>query len=340
MKKIIAVLVVCVLTVKTIFAQDPHFSQFFVSPLTLNPAFTGKFDGDLRVAGNHRDQWPVLKNVFVTQTVSVDMPIMRARTGTDRLGIGLLAINDKTAGGALTGTDVALSLAYHKSLDEEEYNTLGIGFQAAYSQRRLDLSKLRFENELTSTGDFVLDPSNPDRQNVSANINYLNLNAGVLFSGSSDGENNYYLGVSMYNINRPKESFKNGNYVRASRVTFQGGGSFPLSDVLTMHGSAMINTQAGSSEIVAGIAVSANAAPYAPQPTNVYLGSFVRVGDAVIPYMGLEFGGFRFGASYDINMFSQTKSVRSITRNRGGIEVSLIYIRRPVEHKSIPCPKF
>ena len=25
-------------------AQDPHFSQFFSSPLTLNPAFTGKFN--------------------------------------------------------------------------------------------------------------------------------------------------------------------------------------------------------------------------------------------------------------------------------------------------------
>jgi Type IX secretion system membrane protein PorP/SprF len=37
-------------------AQDPHFSQFFASPLTLNPAFTGKFDGQVRLAANHRDQ--------------------------------------------------------------------------------------------------------------------------------------------------------------------------------------------------------------------------------------------------------------------------------------------
>ncbi len=28
-------------------AQDPHFSQFFASPLTLNPAFTGKFNGTM-----------------------------------------------------------------------------------------------------------------------------------------------------------------------------------------------------------------------------------------------------------------------------------------------------
>jgi type IX secretion system PorP/SprF family membrane protein len=340
MKKLLAAWVMVMLTVKTVMAQDPHFSQFFVSPLTLNPAFTGKFDGDFRVAGNHRDQWPVLQNVFVTQTVSVDMPIMRGRLGADRLGIGLLAINDKTAGGALNGTDFAFSTSFHKALDEDEFNTLGIGFQAAYSQRRLDLSKLRFENELTSTGDFVLDPGNPDRQNVQASINYLNLNAGVLFSGSTDGTNNYYVGVSMYNINRPKESFTNGNYVRPSRITIQGGGYLPLSDVLTLHGSAMFNSQAGSSEIVAGMALAANASPYSNQPTNVYFGSWVRVGDALIPYMGLEAAGFRFGASYDINMFSSTKSVRSVTRNKGGIEVSLIYIKRKPEQKGLPCPKF
>ncbi|HOA38555.1 MAG TPA: type IX secretion system membrane protein PorP/SprF, partial [Flavihumibacter sp.] len=35
-------------------AQDPHFSQFFASPLTLNPAYTGKFNGTVRVSGNYR----------------------------------------------------------------------------------------------------------------------------------------------------------------------------------------------------------------------------------------------------------------------------------------------
>ena len=53
-------------------AQDPAFSQFFASPLTLNPALTGKFNGTLRVAGNYRNQWPQINNAFVTSTISVD----------------------------------------------------------------------------------------------------------------------------------------------------------------------------------------------------------------------------------------------------------------------------
>ena len=49
-------------------AQDPHFSQFFSSPLTLNPAFTGKFNGTWRLAANHRDQWPSIPKAYVTSS--------------------------------------------------------------------------------------------------------------------------------------------------------------------------------------------------------------------------------------------------------------------------------
>jgi predicted porin len=60
------------------------------------------------------------------------------------------------------------------------------------------------------------------------------------------------------------------------------------------------------------------------------------VNDAVIPYVGLEFGGFRLGASYDVNI----SSLKTASQSRGGIEISLIYINFPVGNKGIPCPRF
>jgi len=60
-------------------AQDPGFSQFFASPLTLNPALTGKFNGVVRVAGNYRNQWPTINNAFITSTISVDAPILTGK---------------------------------------------------------------------------------------------------------------------------------------------------------------------------------------------------------------------------------------------------------------------
>jgi len=68
MRKFLLAMICCAL-LKTASAQDPNFSQFFVSPLTLNPALTGKFDGNFRIAGNYRDQWPAISKAFVTSTI-------------------------------------------------------------------------------------------------------------------------------------------------------------------------------------------------------------------------------------------------------------------------------
>ena len=79
MKKLLSTLTLCVALVTMSNAQDPNFSQFFASPLTLNPALTGKFDGVYRVAGNYRNQWPTINNAFVTKTASIDIGILKNR---------------------------------------------------------------------------------------------------------------------------------------------------------------------------------------------------------------------------------------------------------------------
>jgi hypothetical protein len=37
--------------------QDIHFSQYYASPLSLNPANTGNYDGDWRLMNSYRQQW-------------------------------------------------------------------------------------------------------------------------------------------------------------------------------------------------------------------------------------------------------------------------------------------
>jgi hypothetical protein len=62
----------------------------------------------------------------------------------------------------------------------------------------------------------------------------------------------------------------------------------------------------------------------------------MRVNDAIIPYLGLEIGGLRIGATYDVNI----SGLKSATNSAGGAEFSIIYIKRPPESKGIPCPRF
>ena len=54
------------------FAQDIHFSQFNNSPLNLNPAQTGLFNGDWRFVGNLRNQWSSVPVPYRTFSLSTD----------------------------------------------------------------------------------------------------------------------------------------------------------------------------------------------------------------------------------------------------------------------------
>ena len=330
------VLFICtLLLVILVKAQDPHFSQFFASPLTLNPAFTGKFDGTWRVAANHRDQWPSIPKAYVTSSASVDFAILKDRIPAgDVFGIGFSGLSDQSADAALKLNYGSLSMSYHKALDEDGFNTIGAGFQATYTSAILDFSKLTFEDQLSQNGF-----TNPTAENLSNgnSQNYFDVNAGILYSGSTNGINNYYAGASVYHINKPSLSFIDKTWNLSSRITVHGGGSFSVGDNLSLSTSAIFQFQNKTTETVIGGALSTNVNNDPLNPTSVFAGSWIRFGDAIIPYIGIEISGLRIGASYDIN----TSKLKAATASRGGSEFSLIYIKKPSTNgKGIPCPKF
>ena len=77
-------------------------------------------------------------------------------------------------------------------------------------------------------------------------------------------------------------------------------------------------------------------------PVNFYLGSWVRfsnVNDAIIPYVGLDYGSFNLGMTYDVNV----SAFKTASQGRGGIEISLIYIKKPSQEdrsRQVQCPRF
>lgn len=327
-------------------AQDPEFSQFFASPLTLNPALTGKFSGDLRIAGNYRNQWPQINNAYITSTISVDGNILQNKISNgDAWGIGLMTMTDRTANGILTSNYVAVSTAYQKALDENGWNQIGIGFQGSYANKRLDGTRLNFEDQLDQQGGWSL-PSSEAISGHQVNLSYFDLNVGILYNGSTDGNNNYYFGASAYHILQPTESFTgNSLYTLHPRFTAHGGYSFPLSQSNNnnfIHLSGLYSRQAEAVDAMLGGAWSynVNADEAAATPINLYLGAWARFSnltDAIIPYVGLDIGSFTLGMTYDVNV----SSLKSASQGQGGFEISLIYIKKPADgRKTIPCPKF
>lgn len=323
------------LLVNTASAQDPNFSQFFSSPLTLNPAFTGKFFGSYRIAGNYRNQWPSIEKAYTTSTVSADFHVMQDRiSANDTWGVGFMGLTDNSANGAVKFNYGSVGTAYHKGLDEDGAHQLGAGFQVTYANMLINTNLLKFEDQLTNRG--FTNVTSEIFNTGTLKSSYLDVNAGILYNGSTDERNNFYLGVSMYHINRPKQYFTGAEYLLPTRTTIHGGTYFPIGATTTLHMSGMQMFQGGTSSTMFGAALQFNASADDVKATSLYVGTWMRFKDAIIPYVGLEFDDFRIGASYDYN----SSQLKTASQNRGGIEISLIYIRRPSSDKIVNCPKF
>src|SRR3954470_14395486 len=98
-------------------AQDYKFSQFYNSPLNLNPAFTGKINSLYRFVANYRIQYLPLQSSptpYNTLSASADFGLLRDKLRGDIFGVGILFTNDRQT--AIRSNTAMASVAYHKSL--------------------------------------------------------------------------------------------------------------------------------------------------------------------------------------------------------------------------------
>ena len=98
------------ITLGSSFSQDVHFSQFYQTPLLVNPAFTGSFNGNIRGIVNYRNQWATVGNPYTTYAFSFDMGLMKEKMENKYLGAGLFVYKDMAGDSKLSTTQVNFSL--------------------------------------------------------------------------------------------------------------------------------------------------------------------------------------------------------------------------------------
>ena len=301
------------------YSQDPHFSQYFSSPMTLNPANTGNFDGPARLAMNFRNQWQGVGQPYITGTASFDTELFKKKAGAgNKIAIGLLGLYDRTTGGKLTSNYFSASLGYHLWTDNEHTSKISIGFQGSMASRRLDFTKISFADQFTSFGFDLNLPSNQNFQ--TGNISYADINTGLMFSKAKE-EGSFYIGTSVYHLTRPNESFLGSEVNRVPmRLTFHSGGTVNLGEKSSLMGSAMYMTQGSVPEAVLGLAYGKRISNQF-NDIDIFIGGWLRNKDAIIPYMGYIYNNMQLGISYDINTSGLSASG---SRNRS-FEISMIY---------------
>ncbi len=313
-------------------AQDIHFSQFTMSPLTLNPGLAGA-QHDICAVINYKNQWQSVASPYKTTAFSYDMRFSKSKTGG--LAGGLNFYSDRAGDAKMGITLGAASLAYHLSTGES--STLGIGIQAAFAQRSINYGALEWGNQYDgNVYNAALSSNEPTTAPVS--FNYMDLAAGIVWnynnrSGSRSVTDNHYkkftFGIASYHINKPG-------------YTYYGTSDTKLYMKTVVHGSALISI-ANSNVAFApafmytrqGTAQEFNIGSlirYTVKQDSKYtgfkdgaaisIGAFLRAKDAVAAMMLFEYANYSIGVSYDVNV-SQLKTVSS---NRGGLEISLKFV--------------
>jgi len=333
----------------SLMAQDIHFSQYYASPLTLNPSMTGLINGDFRVAANYRGQWFSIPTQasnapYNTYQASVDAPLFRKKLKASGLGVGAMFYADEAGDGSLATYAAMASIAYHLAVDRFGRSRFSVGFQGGYVQKRIFEHDLLFEQQF----DAGLNSFNPFLDNGEDNFNngnfgYFDLNAGALFSSRATDRFSYYLGFAANHITTPGESFLDQQEEQNEidmRYTAHGGMSIQTGKYFKVLPTFlyMMQTQAQQINIGSGFEYTFddNFKGFAGAWTRVVGGVDNFTNDAVIATVGVETYNTRIGVSYDFS----TSTIRTANQTVGAFEVSLIYIHNQEEPGKVSYEKF
>ena len=346
MKKILFCLGAFLALTHTSEAQDVHFSQYFTSPMTLNPALTGLTQSDYRMAANYRSQWASINNApYTTATVSYDMASMRGQFANgDYLGFGVLGLFDRAGTGNLQNVTIGLSAAYHKAFGIDKQHTLSFGLQGTLVQKSLQQDKLQFEDAYDPREQTFRVGGSSDNLNNN-DLTYPDFALGLIYSGRISEHATLFGGASLYHVTRPVETFLGGKHKLYRRAAAYAGTQLDMNDNTVLYASALFQSQGPNTSIMAGGAVGFVLNPgYDKEYSKAsifYLGSWYRYNDAIVPYIGFEWSKAQLGVSYDANL----SGLSAATNGNGALEISLIFngaINRadPAQRFVTACPKF
>lgn len=330
------ILSVLLFSVYPIFGQDIHFSMFYASPLTLNPALTGTGDGDYRVAGIYRDQWRSVTAPFQTGAASFDMPLPLPFLKKDRLGVGGQFVFDKAGKSQYQTIMGNVMVSYHKSLDAAARHYLGLGVSVGYQQESFNPNGLIFPS-MHLGDDF--DPAAPTGEgNLNTRTGGMDMSTGLLYQARPIDRLGIIAGFTVHHIILPKRSFLGNDYRINPRWVGHLGVRVNVGKGFSVVPGFLAQFQNKAREFNFGTAVE-YASRFGKTDWLVSLGGWYRPGDAGIITAGVEMYRIRLMAAYDINH----SMLRPATQGRGAFEIALQFqgliprksARYPV---MVPCP--
>lgn len=341
-------------------AQDIHFSQYNMSPLTLNPAQAGAFFGTARIGGIYRDQWLFLPKDYSTRSFFIDAPIVKGfrKKRNDWVGVGFSMYSDRAGTSRLgSAQQGGLNASYHFALSKKGNQHISLGISTGGTKYSiLADTNLVFEEDIIGLGvgqlvsdrNTIKPSADPDNKFTESGLSSRSFSIGLMYKASNKDGDLLELGLSAAQVNQPEYGFRLGNSAdtsatgkrnnkvkRPMRMVLHGLYTTNLTDKISISPSLLVQSLTTSTEIVPEVM-----AGYKWNPdTRFNAGLGYRVGDAAILLLGVDHKDLRIGASWDMRL-GELSSDRGI---KGGFELAANYIiklyKKPDVPPSILCPR-
>lgn len=326
MKSGLLILCLHVITLQSLWSQDPVFSQFYTSALYLNPALSG-LEKDVVLSMNYRSQWAGVNLPFHTFQFSAIHPILQQGVRTKHLGgFGATLFSDEAGPNREVisqGFSVASSYNFH--LNRNGSHIIAAALQFGVLQRNLNMEALQWSSQYSNAIGY--DPSLPGESLITERVTSPVINAGVVWRLVMDKRfeptKMFYQGISVANLNRPRGFYLDEREAPSILFKAHGGYLHTFNSGFEISPNYLVQYQE-SAQINIG-AYGAYALPEVKSKTitnlKVSLGCWYRLDDAVIVTTGFSTAEWNIGFSYDANSSSLERSFQGAS----AYEVSLAY---------------
>ena len=335
-------------------AQDIHFSQFYMSPLNLNPAMTGVMNCKMRFLANYRNQWaPILKSKsFNTFNLSFDQKIPVGRY--DYFGFGGTFWGDKAGSLDFSTLQFKLSGAYSKRMagSRTSAHYLVFGAEGGINQRSINFHNALFGDQIDAgVGPSGRTTVENTKYSIDPGFLFADVAIGILWFSVLDKENNYYIGGSFSHLNEPLQNHyspSNPNFTASplySKLTVHGGGIFAINKRTAIVPGIVTFIQGPHFQVNGGTSFRFDMSKSRYDKQSFQAGLWTRISnklnsgihsDAVILSTRFDYNKFGIGLSYDVNV----SGLRKASPANNSFEFSFIYNICGTEKRGIYCPNF
>lgn len=319
MKSTYKIFALLLLTGSGLRAQDFHLAQYDAVSQYLNPALSGIYPGekgDYRIASTYRSQWgSIASRPFSTAAISYDMPYKR-------FGLGGYLLSNRAGAGRFGTLNFLASGAYKISGHEGGPHHLSTGLQLGLFYKSFDPSSFTFDSQYSSSSSTGFDENLDDMESFDKTGRVgFDANMGIHYKWvPEDKKVHPYLGLAVYHLPRPNESFTSTVSRVPMRFNVHTGADININERFDVMPNVLYMTQAKATELNVGVTGTYKTREGGTEVSRLLLGINYRTSDALIFQIGMKNENYNFRIGYDYNI----SALKNYTNGRGGIELSLV----------------